>query len=95
MVSSVTISKRVHANGDADKSPRFQSAAPVGNDGPQVNWIRTTLVSAFHISGSFLIFSIFLLGVLSFFRVIGYFRQEFFIVFKFWLVGVALSVVVS
>jgi hypothetical protein len=28
-------------------------------------------------------------------RVIGYFRQEFFIVFKFWLVGVALSVVVS
>lgn len=30
-----------------------------------------------------------------FFRVIGYFRQEFFIVFKFWLVGVALSVVVS
>ncbi len=29
------------------------------------------------------------------FRVIGYFRQEFFIVFKFWLVGVALSVVVS
>ena len=30
-----------------------------------------------------------------FYRVIGYFRQEFFIVFKFWLVGVALSVVVS
>mmetsp|Transcript_1100 Transcript_1100/g.2460 ORF Transcript_1100/g.2460 Transcript_1100/m.2460 type:complete len:90 (-) Transcript_1100:1164-1433(-) len=25
--------------------------------------------------------------------VIGYFRQEFFIVFKFWLVGVVLSVV--
>lgn len=27
--------------------------------------------------------------------VIGYFRQEFFIVFKFWLVSVAISVVVS
>ncbi len=26
--------------------------------------------------------------------VIGYFRQEFFIVFKFWLVGVAISIVV-
>ncbi len=30
-----------------------------------------------------------------FFRVIGYFRQEFFIVFKFWLVGVVLSIIVS
>ena len=26
---------------------------------------------------------------------IGYFRQEFFIVFKFWLVGVVLSIIVS
>ena len=42
---------------------------------------------------NFLNFSIFLCSFIS--RVIGYFRQEFFIVFKFWLVGVALSVVVS
>ena len=35
-----------------------------------------------------------LLFSLLFARVIGYFRQEFFIVFKFWLVGVVLSVVV-
>jgi Microsomal signal peptidase 12 kDa subunit (SPC12) len=27
--------------------------------------------------------------------IIGYFRQEFFIVFKFWLVGVVLSMIVS
>ena len=55
-------------------------------------WYRMLLSRVFYFAtGSSWFFPCFHL----LFRVIGYFRQEFFIVFKFWLVGVVLSIIVS